>query len=159
MREVCDRHGALLILDEVMCGIGRSGKMHAWQWENLASPPDIQVNGKGLGGGYAPLASVLVSAKVYDAFVAGSGSFNNVFSYQSHTVGCRATLEILKVIKEDGLIEQCYQRGLFLEKTLREKLGDHLHVGDIRLVQRNVFVFTHVIILSNFEEVVVYFGR
>ncbi len=58
----------------------------------------------------------------------------HVFSYQSHAVGCRATLEILKVIKEDGLIEQCYRRGLFLEKILKEQLGDHLHVGDIRLV-------------------------
>ena len=136
IREVCDRHGALFILDEVMCGIGRTGKMHAWQWEGLSSPPDIQVNGKGLGGGYAPLAAVLMSAKVVDAFDAGSGTFNNVFSYQSHAVGCRATLEILKVIKEDGLIEQCYQRGLFLEKILNEQLSNHAHVGDIRLVYR-----------------------
>jgi adenosylmethionine-8-amino-7-oxononanoate aminotransferase len=136
MREVCDRYGALFILDEIMCGIGRSGKMHAWRWEDLASPPDIQVNGKGLGGGYAPLAAVLISAKVVDIFAAGSGSFNNIFSYQSHAVGCRATLEILKIIKEDRLIEQCYQRGIFLEKILKEQLGDHLHVGDIRLVYR-----------------------
>lgn len=134
MREVCDRHGALFILDEIMCGMGRSGKMHAWEWENLSSPPDIQVNGKGLGGGYAPLAAVLISDKVVNAFMAGTGFFNNVFSYQSHAVGCRATLEILKVIKEDRLIEQCYQRGIFLEKLLKEKLNDHLHVGDIRLV-------------------------
>lgn len=139
MREVCDRHGALFILDEVMCGIGRTGKMHAWQWEDLSSPPDIQVNGKALGGGYAPLAALLVSAKVVDVFVAGSGAFNNVFSYQSHAVGCRAALEILKVIKEDGLVEQCYQRGLFLEKILKEQLGDHPHIGDIRLVTRKVF--------------------
>ncbi|CAF4840045.1 unnamed protein product, partial [Rotaria sp. Silwood1] len=77
MREVCDRHGALFVLDEIMCGIGRTGKLHAWQWENLSSPPDIQVNGKGLAGGYAPIGAVLVSAKVIDMLSAGSGEFIN----------------------------------------------------------------------------------
>ncbi|CAF3549927.1 unnamed protein product [Rotaria sordida] len=132
MREVCDRHGVLFVLDEIMCGIGRTGKMHAWQWEDLSSPPDIQIVGKGLGGGYAALAGVLMSDKVVNAFLAGSGAFINGFTYQSHAVGCRAALEVLKVIKEDGLIEQCYQRGLFLEKLLKKQLGDHAHVGDIR---------------------------
>ncbi|CAF1406302.1 unnamed protein product [Rotaria sp. Silwood1] len=132
MREVCDRHGALFVLDEIMCGIGRTGKMHAWQWEDLSSPPDIQVIGKGLGGGYAPLAAVLMSTKVVNVFLAGSGAFINGFTYQSHAVGCRAALEVLNVMKEDGLIEQCYQRGLFLEKLLKEQLGNHAHVGDIR---------------------------
>ncbi|CAF4033552.1 unnamed protein product [Rotaria sordida] len=132
MREVCDRHGVLFVLDEIMCGIGRTGKMHAWQWEDLSSPPDIQIVGKGLGGGYAALAAVLMSDKVVNAFLAGSGAFINGFTYQSHAVGCRAALEVLKVIKEDGLIEQCYQRGLFLEKLLKEQLSDHAHVGDIR---------------------------
>ena len=134
MREVCDRHGALFVLDEIMCGIGRTGKINAWQWENLSSPPDIQVIGKGLGGGYAPLAAVLVSAKVVNIFLSRSSTFINGYTYQAHPVGCRAALEILKVIKEDGLIEQCHQRGLFLEKLLKEKLADHSHVGDIRLV-------------------------
>ncbi|UJR18229.1 hypothetical protein I4U23_005128 [Adineta vaga] len=132
MREVCDRHGALFVLDEIMCGVGRTGKMHAWQWEDLSSSPDIQVLGKGLGGGYAPLASVLISHKIIDVFLAGSGSFNNGFTYQSHAIGCRAALEVLKVMKEDRLVEQCYQRGLFLEKILKEQLADHLHIGDIR---------------------------
>jgi adenosylmethionine-8-amino-7-oxononanoate aminotransferase len=140
IRNVCDRHGALFVLDEIMCGIGRTGKMHAWQWEDLSSPPDIQILGKGLGGGYAPLAAVLISAKVVNVFIAGSGTFNNGYTYQSHAVGCRAALEVLKVMKEDGLIEQCYQRGLFLEKILKEQLSDHVHVGDIRLVFR-IFLF------------------
>jgi adenosylmethionine-8-amino-7-oxononanoate aminotransferase len=132
IRNVCDRHGALFVLDEIMCGIGRTGKMHAWQWEDLSAPPDIQVLGKGLGGGYAPLAAVLISNKVINVFLAGSDTFNNGYTYQSHAVGCRTALEVLKVLKEDGLVEQCYQRGLFLEKILKEQLGDHLHVGDIR---------------------------
>ena len=139
IRNVCDRHGALFVLDEIMCGIGRTGKMCAWQWEDLSSPPDIQVLGKGLGGGYAPLAAVLISAKVINVFIAGSGTFNNGYTYQSHAIGCRAALEVLKVMKEDGLIEQCYQRGFFLEKILKEQLGDHLHVGDIRLVNQIFF--------------------
>lgn len=132
MRKVCDSHGVLFILDEIMCGIGRTGKMHAWQWEGLSSPPDIQVNGKGLGGGYAPVAAVLVSQKIIDAFKVGSGSFNNIFSYQSHPVGCRVALEILRVIEDEGLIEQCYQRGLVLEKLLKKNLSNHQNVGDIR---------------------------
>lgn len=117
-----------------MCGIGRTGKMHAWQWEDLSSPPDIQVLGKGLGGGYAPLAAILVSNKVINVFTAGSGTFINGYTYQSHAMGCRAALEVLKIIKQDRLIEQCHQRGLILEKLLQENLGDHLHVGDIRYV-------------------------
>ncbi|CAF0744790.1 unnamed protein product [Adineta steineri] len=132
MRNVCDRHGALFVLDEIMCGIGRTGKMHAWQWEDLSSPPDIQVLGKGLGGGYASIATILISTKVINAFLAGSGSFTNGFTYQSHAVGCRAALEVLKIIKQDQLIEQCYQRGIFLQKILNEQLSNHLHVGDIR---------------------------
>ena len=135
MREVCDRHGALFVLDEIMCGIGRTGQMHAWQWEELSSPPDIQVNGKGLGGGYAPLSAVLMSSKIVEAFDNGSGAFNNIFSYQSHPVGCRAALEVLEVIKEDNLVEQCHQRGLFLETMLKKQLSNHVHVGDIRFVQ------------------------
>ena len=71
MREVCDRYGALLILDEVMCGMGRTGTMHAWQQEDVV--PDIQTLGKCLGGGYQPIAGVLVGHKVIDAFSAGSG--------------------------------------------------------------------------------------
>ena len=80
--------------------------------------PIFKLLGKGLGGGYAPLAAVLMSAKVVNAFAAGSGAFNNGYTYQSHALGCRAAFEILKVMKEDGLIEQCYQRGLFLKKML-----------------------------------------
>lgn len=132
MREVCDRHGVLFVVDEIMCGMGRTGKMHAWQWEDLSSPPDIQIIGKSLSGGYAALAAVLGSSKVIDVLVAGSGLFINGYTYQSHPVACRAALEVLKVIKTDNLIEQCHQRGLFLEKTLKEQLGALPHVGDIR---------------------------
>ena len=148
MRNVCDRHGALFVLDEIMCGIGRTGKMHAWQWEDLLSPPDIQVLGKGLGGGYVPLAAVLISTKVMNAFIAGSRTFNNGYTYQSHAVGCRAALEVLKIIKADGLIEQCHQRGLLLERILKEKLANHSHVGDIRFV---VMTFAVNRSLSNYE--------
>lgn len=134
MRQICDRYGALFVLDEIMCGMGRTGRMHAWQWENLSSPPDIQLNGKGLTGGYAPLSVVLISAKVADVFSAGSGAFINGFTYQSHAVGCRAALEVLKIMRDENLVEQCYQRGIFLEKILNEQLNDHTHVGNIRLV-------------------------
>lgn len=138
MREICDRHGALFVLDEIMCGMGRTGKMHAWQWEGLSSPPDIQLNGKGIAGGYAPLAVVLISDKVDDAFSSGSGAFVNGYTYQLHAVGCRAALEVLKVVKDDELVEQCHQRGLVLEKTLNMQLANLVHVGDIRLVNQTL---------------------
>ena len=86
MREICDRHGALFVLDEIMCGMGRTGKMHAWQWEGLSSPPDIQINGKGITGGYAPLGVVLISDKVADAISTGSGAFVNGYTYQLHGI-------------------------------------------------------------------------
>ena len=71
MKAVCDKHGALLILDEVMSGMGRTGTLHAWEQEDMA--PDIQTIGKCLGGGYMPVAGVLAGGRVIDALEKGSG--------------------------------------------------------------------------------------
>ena len=71
VRAICDKHGALLIMDEVMCGMGRTGTMHAWQHDGVA--PDIQTIGKSLGGGYVPLAGVLANHRVVDVLAAGTG--------------------------------------------------------------------------------------
>ncbi|ORY26780.1 adenosylmethionine-8-amino-7-oxononanoate aminotransferase [Naematelia encephala] len=130
MKEVCEKHGALLVLDEIMCGMGRTGKMHAWQWEGVQ--PDVQVCGKALGGGYAPISAVLVSSKVVSAFREGSGAFNNGYTYQSHVIGCRAGVEVLKMMEELKLVEQCHERGVLLERLLHEKFDSHPNVGNIR---------------------------
>jgi adenosylmethionine-8-amino-7-oxononanoate aminotransferase len=130
IREVCARHGALLILDEIMCGTGRTGTLHAWEQEGVT--PDIQAIGKGLGGGYQPIAAILISRRVVDALRAGSGAFVHGHTYQAHPVACAGALEVQKIIAEDGLLANVRAQGKYLERCLRERFRSHEHVGDIR---------------------------
>ncbi|MGY4496656.1 adenosylmethionine-8-amino-7-oxononanoate aminotransferase [Bradyrhizobium sp. GM24.11] len=130
VREICDRHGALLILDEVMSGMGRTGTTHAWQQEDVA--PDIQAIAKGLGGGYQPIGAMLASGKIIDTIRSGSGAFQHGHTYLAHPLACAAALAVQDVIREDNLLEQVKQRGKQLEQRLTERFGNHRHVGDIR---------------------------
>jgi adenosylmethionine-8-amino-7-oxononanoate aminotransferase len=130
VRKICDRHGALLILDEVMCGMGRTGTMHAWEQEGIT--PDIQIVAKGLGGGYQPIGGILIAGHVIETFRKGSGSFMHGHTYQAHPVACAAALAVQKVIREDSLIENVRLMGERLSAGLTERLGNHRHVGDIR---------------------------
>ena len=130
VRAVCDRHGALLILDEVMCGMGRTGTMHAWEQESAV--PDIQVIAKGLGGGYQPIGGILIAGRVIDAFRAGSGAFMHGHTYQAHPVACAAALAVQKVIRDDNLLDNVKAMGGHLTASLTERFGNHAHVGDIR---------------------------
>ncbi len=130
IREVCNRYGALLILDEVMCGSGRTGTMHAWQQEDIT--PDIQAIGKGLGGGYQPIAGILISKRIVNALATGSGAFVHGHTYQSHPVACAAALEVQRIIVKHELLANVRKQGALLEKRLRETFVGHPHVGDIR---------------------------
>jgi adenosylmethionine-8-amino-7-oxononanoate aminotransferase len=130
VREICDRHGALLILDEVMCGMGRTGTMHAWEQEGIA--PDLQVVAKGLGGGYQPIGGVLIARQIVEAISNGSGGFMHGHTYQAHPVACAAALEVQRIIRDDGLLENVRAMGARLETALNERFGNHRHVGDIR---------------------------
>lgn len=130
VREICDRHGALLILDEVMCGMGRTGTTHAWEQEGVA--PDIQAIAKGLGGGYQPIGAMLASGKIIDTIRSGSGAFQHGHTYLAHPLACAVALAVQDVIREDDLLEQVKQRGKQLEQRLTERFGNHRHVGDIR---------------------------
>lgn len=130
MRQVCDRYGALLILDEVMCGMGRTGTLHAWEQEGVA--PDIQAIAKGLGGGYQPIGGILVSGRIIAALRAGSGSFVHGQTYQAHPVACAAALEVQRIIRDDNLLANVARAGKELEALLLERFGNHAHVGDIR---------------------------
>jgi len=130
MREICDRHGALLILDEVMSGMGRCGTMHAWEQEGV--PPDIQVIAKGLGGGYQPIGGILVQGRVIEALRDGSGGFMHGHTYQAHPMACAAALAVQEVIAEENLLANVNAMGALLEAGLTERLGNHRHVGDIR---------------------------
>ncbi|SEM55593.1 aspartate aminotransferase family protein [Bradyrhizobium sp. OK095] len=130
MREICDRHGALLILDEVMCGMGRTGTTHAWEQEGVA--PDIQAIAKGLGGGYQPIGAMLASGKIIDTIRSGSGVFQHGHTYLAHPLACAAALAVQDVIREDKLLDRVKERGKQLEERLTERFGNHRHVGDIR---------------------------
>ncbi|KAH6681956.1 pyridoxal phosphate-dependent transferase [Halenospora varia] len=130
MRDVCHKHGALFILDEVMSGMGRCGTLHAWQDEGVA--PDLQTIGKGLAGGYQPIAAVLISKRVVNALLNSSGQFVHGQTYQGMPVQAAAALEVQKVKREENLIENVRIQGAYLEKLLKARLSDHPNVGDIR---------------------------
>jgi adenosylmethionine-8-amino-7-oxononanoate aminotransferase len=130
IREVCDRHGILLIADEVMCGMGRTGTLYATEQEGIV--PDIVAIAKGLGGGYQPIGAVLAQARIVDALRKGSGLFQHGHTYLGHPVAAAAALAVQKVIKRDNLLAAVREHGAYFERRLREALGTHPHVGDIR---------------------------
>jgi adenosylmethionine-8-amino-7-oxononanoate aminotransferase len=130
MKEVCDRHGALLIFDEVMSGMGRCGTLHAWQQEGVV--PDIQTLGKGLGGGYAPVAALLINKSVVEVLDQGTGTFMHGQTYQGHPLVCAVALEVQREIREKRLVDNVREMGTLLEKLLVQSLAAHPHVGNIR---------------------------
>jgi adenosylmethionine-8-amino-7-oxononanoate aminotransferase len=130
VREVCDRHGILLILDEVMCGMGRTGTLHAVEQEGIS--PDLMTIAKGLGGGYQPVGAVLASNRIVDAIKRGSGMFQHGHTYIGHPVGAAAALAVQRVMRRDGLLDKVKQDGRYFADRLREALGGHANVGDIR---------------------------
>lgn len=130
IREICDRHGVLLILDEVMCGMGRTGSLHACEQEGIA--PDLMVIAKGLGGGYQPIGALLVAGKIFSAIREGSGFFQHGHTYMGHPVACAAALEVQHVIEDEDLLANVRRQGHNLQRALAQNLGEHPHVGDIR---------------------------
>ena len=130
VRELCDRHGILLILDEVMCGMGRTGTLHACEQDGVV--PDLMTIAKGLGGGYQPIGAVLAQREIVDTFRRGSGLFQHGHTYLGHAVACAAALAVQKVIERDGLLARVRERGQRLGQGLREAFADHPHVGDVR---------------------------
>jgi adenosylmethionine-8-amino-7-oxononanoate aminotransferase len=130
IRAICDRHGVLLILDEVMCGMGRTGTLHACEQDGIA--PDLLVIAKGLGGGYQPIGAVLLSAKIFEAFSKGSGFFQHGHTYMGHPMAAAAGLAVQEVIRRDGLLANVVAMGDHLQRRLEERFANHHHVGDIR---------------------------
>ncbi|MER1966782.1 aspartate aminotransferase family protein [Castellaniella sp. GW247-6E4] len=130
IREVCDRHGVLLILDEVMAGMGRSGHLFACAEDGVA--PDILVVAKGLGAGYQPIGAMLASRRIYDVIVGGSGFFQHGHTYMGHAAACAGALAVQRVIERDDLLANVRARGEQLRARLRTALGAHPNVGDVR---------------------------
>jgi adenosylmethionine-8-amino-7-oxononanoate aminotransferase len=130
VRELCDRHGILLILDEVMCGMGRTGTLHACEAEGVA--PDLLAIAKGLGGGYQPIGAVLATRRIVGAFAQGSGLFQHGHTYLGHAMACAAALTVQQVIQRDALLPAVQRLGHGLQKRLQAAFGEHPHVGDLR---------------------------
>ncbi|WP_323119158.1 aspartate aminotransferase family protein [Burkholderia alba] len=136
IRAVCDKYGVLLILDEIMSGMGRTGYLFACDEDGVA--PDILTIAKGLGAGYQPIGATLVSNEIYDTIVAGSGFFQHGHTYIGHATACAAALEVQRVIAEDRLLDNVKARGEQLRAALRGRFAGHAHVGDVR--GRGLFV-------------------
>jgi adenosylmethionine-8-amino-7-oxononanoate aminotransferase len=136
IRAVCDKYGVLLILDEVMSGMGRTGYLFACEEDDVV--PDLLVIAKGLGAGYQPIGAVLAHKRIYDAIVGGTGFFQHGHTYIGHAIACAAALEVQKVIAEEGLLDNVRARGEQLRMRLNEKFAHHPHVGDVR--GRGLFV-------------------
>lgn len=130
VREVCDRYGVLLILDEVMCGMGRTGQHFAYLDEGIT--PDIVTVAKGLGAGFQPIGATLCTDAIFNAFAEGSGLFQHGHTYMGHTAACAGALAVQNTIRSENLLADVRVRGEQLEHALLERLGNHPHVGDIR---------------------------
>ncbi|MEX2299033.1 MAG: aspartate aminotransferase family protein [Dongiaceae bacterium] len=136
IREICDKYGVLLILDEVMCGMGRCGTRYACEYDGIA--PDIVALAKGLGAGYQPIGAMVVSKRIWQEIREGSGFLAHGHTYVAHTTACAGALAVQQVIREENLLDNVVRQGVRLMDELTERLGNHAHVGDIR--GRGLFV-------------------
>ncbi|WP_288464410.1 aspartate aminotransferase family protein [uncultured Pseudomonas sp.] len=130
IREVCDRHGVLLILDEVMCGMGRTGSLFAAEQEGITA--DLITIAKGLGAGYQPIGATLLSGRIRDAIAQGSGFFQHGHTYIGHATACAAALAVQQAVEQRGLLSRVDYLGDSLQAKLVARLGQHANVGDIR---------------------------
>ena len=136
VREICDKYGVLLMLDEVMSGMGRTGTLYACEQDGIA--PDLLTCAKGLGAGYQAIGACLVSGKIYESVSAGTGFFQHGFTYIGHPTSCAAGLAVQQTIEREGLLENVRDKGEMLRERLGERFGNHRHVADIR--GRGLFV-------------------
>ncbi|MER9961133.1 aspartate aminotransferase family protein [Mesorhizobium sp. M0045] len=130
IRAICDRYGVLLILDEVMCGMGRTSTLHACEQDGIA--PDLLTIAKGLGGGYQPIGAVLLGRHIFEAFAQGSGFFQHGHTYMGHPMAAAAGLAVQEVIRRDRLLDNVSAMGAQLDERLHQRFDNHDHVGNIR---------------------------
>jgi len=130
VREICDQYGVLLILDEVMCGMGRTGTLFASEHDGIS--PDIACIAKGLGAGYQPIGAMLCSGKIYDTIAAGSGFFQHGHTYIGHPTATAGGLAVVNAILNRGLLPRVQEQGAKLADALTDRFGQHPHVGDLR---------------------------
>lgn len=148
IREICDRYGIHLILDEVMCGTGRTGSMMAYEQEGIT--PDIVTMAKGLAAGYQPIGALLCRAEIIETIRANSGFFQHGHTFMGHATAVAAALAAQKAIRGDNLLQSVVTRGKAIRKGLRRALADHEHVGDIR--GRGMFIGVEFVADRNSKE-------
>ncbi len=130
IREICDRYGVLLILDEVMCGMGRTGSLFAYEQDGIV--PDLVCIAKGLGAGYQPIGAMLCTQKIYGAIASGSGFFQHGHTYIGHPTACAAALAVQSKLQAPDMMARVREKGAALDERLRARFGNHHHVGDVR---------------------------
>jgi len=130
IRDICDRYGVLLILDEVMCGMGRTGHLFACEADGVA--PDILCIAKGLGAGYQPIGAMLCTSEIYAAIECGSGFFQHGHTYIGHPVAAAAGRAVLRKLLRERLVERSAIQGEILRDALNARFGQHPHIGDLR---------------------------
>lgn len=130
IREICDQYGILLILDEVMCGMGRTGYLFAHEADHIKA--DIVCIAKGLGAGYQPIGAMLCTDHIYNTIKDGSGFFQHGHTYLAHPIATAGSLAVVKEILNNDLVNQVKQRGAFFEKALKTKFSEHPHIGNVR---------------------------
>ncbi|MSR88776.1 MAG: aspartate aminotransferase family protein [Candidatus Margulisbacteria bacterium] len=130
IREICDRYNVLLILDEVMCGMGRTGTLFACEFDGVV--PDLITLAKGLGAGYQPIGALMVSEEIFKAIQSGSGFFQHGHTYMGHATACATALKVQEIIQRDQLLDRVNKMSALLFKALHTQFDSHPHVGDIR---------------------------
>jgi len=130
VREICDQYGVLLVLDEVMCGMGRTGSLFAYEQEKIA--PDVVCIAKGLGAGLQPIGAMLCTDTIYQAIAQGSGFFQHGHTYQGHPTACAAGVAVLQEMLSQNLPAQVKEKGERLYQALQNQFAEHPHVGDVR---------------------------
>ena len=136
IREICDQYGVLLILDEVMCGMGRTGQLYACDHDQVK--PDILCIAKGLGAGIQPIGAMLCQNIIFEAIVGGSGFFQHGHTYMGHPTACAAGLSVMEELTKPGMMEHVRSMGITLQASLKDALTSHPWVGDVR--GRGLFV-------------------
>ena len=141
IREICDKYGILLVLDEVMCGMGRTGSLFACEQDGIS--PDILTIAKGLGAGYQPIGAMLCTDKIYRTIEEGSGFFQHGHTYNGHPTAAAAALAVVTKLTDGGLVDRCHTMGEKLRDALQATFGQHPNIGDIR--GRGLFIGLEII--------------
>ena len=148
IREICDRYGVLLILDEVMCGMGRTGVLYACEQDGVA--PDLMAIAKGLGAGYQPIGAMLATKQIFQTVHDGSGFFQHGHTYMGHPTACATALAVQQTVQNENLLDNVRQQGEALMQALQSQFGQHPHVGDIR--GRGLFIGIELVADRNSKE-------